>query len=272
MSTRSPALIVAARAILLALAALAATYAFVLSRPESRASQAAQRRYSCPMHPKVTAAGPASCPICGMALTETRSARLGQQEQARPDPSARAQGVVDVARRRIFSQEQRASAWVAGDRLVRALLYQDDLASLEPAERALFQTGGGPPVAVRLGQAPPVPWDARTSTVDFVVERNGPSLPAGATGSIELPAKPRTVLIVSSSAVLESSEGPYVFASADGRSFTRRPVAVGKTLNGLTAVVSGLREQERVIIRGAFFLDSQARLEAGPESVGADGQ
>src|SRR5712672_1313863 len=111
MSKRSPELIVAARAILLALAALAATYAFVLSRPESRASQAAQRRYSCPMHPKVTAAGPGSCPICGMALTETRSARLGQPE-ARPDPSARAQGVVDVARRRIFSQEQRASAWV----------------------------------------------------------------------------------------------------------------------------------------------------------------
>ena len=272
MSTRSPALIVAARAILLALAALAATYAFVLSRPESRTSRAAQRRYACPMHPEVTAAGPGSCPICGMALTETRVARLSPQEAARPDPGARALGVVDVARRRIFSQEQRASAWVAGDRTVRALLYQDDVASLEPAERAVFQAGSSPPVAVRLDPSPPAPWDARTSTVDFVLERKGPSLPAGTTGWVELRARPRTSLIVSSSAVLESSEGPYVFASADGGSFTRRPVAVGKTLNGLTAVVSGLREQERVIIRGAFFLDSQARLEAEPEPIAADRQ
>jgi len=272
MSTRPPSLVVAARAILLVLAAVAATFAFVLGRSDPRTSQGPKVRYVCPMHPDATAAVPGSCPICGMALSEVRGA-VAVREPERPDANLRQQGIVDVARRRVFSQEQRGSAWVAQDGSVRALLYQDEVASLEPGERAEFHAAGGaPPIAVRLGPRPPVSWDTRTSTVDFVVERTALPPRPGAVGWLELSARPRSVLIVSSAAVLDSSEGPYVLASADGRSFTRRPVAVGKTLNGLTTVLSGLREQERVLIRGAFFVDSQARLGAEPVPIDTAGQ
>src|SRR5215470_17876505 len=162
MSTRPPSLVVAARAILLVLAAVAATYAFVLARSDPQTSQV-KVRYVCPMHPEVTATAPGSCPICGMALSEVRGA-AAVREPARPDANLRQQGIVDVARRRVFSQEQRASAWVLDERSVRALLYQDEVASLEPGERAAFHAAGGaPPIAVRLGSNPPLPWDARTS-------------------------------------------------------------------------------------------------------------
>src|SRR5262249_3164010 len=142
MSTRPPRLVVAARAILLVLAAGAATYAFVLGRSNARTAQSSKVRYVCPMHPEATAAAPGSCPICGMALSEVRGA-VTAQEPARPDVNLRQQGIVDVARRRGFSQEQRASAWVAENGSVRALLYQDEAGSPDPGEWATFRVAGG---------------------------------------------------------------------------------------------------------------------------------
>ena len=269
MSTRSASAVAFVRAILLALAVAAAAYAFVFVRQDPAA--AAQRTYACPMHAEATAAGPGTCPICGMALAEVHKA-IAAPETARAESGLRQQGTIEIVRRRIFSQEQRASAWVATDHTVRALLYQDEVASLEPGERAAFSAGAAAPVSVRLGARPPVRWDARTSTVDFEVEGKSAPLHPGATGSLELPARPRSALVVSSSAVLESSDGPYLLASPDGRTFIRRHIAVGKTVNGLTSVIAGLREQERVMIRGAFFVDSQARFQAETESIAATGQ
>jgi hypothetical protein len=43
-------------------------------------------------------------------------------------------------------------------------------------------------------------------------------------------------------------------------------VEIGKVFYGLAVVLSGLRYQERVAIRGAFFLDAERRLRAAPGS------
>jgi multidrug efflux pump subunit AcrA (membrane-fusion protein) len=40
----------------------------------------------------------------------------------------------------------------------------------------------------------------------------------------------------------------------------RRPVRLGQAPDGLAVVLSGLEENERVVVRGAFFLDAERRL------------
>jgi hypothetical protein len=37
-------------------------------------------------------------------------------------------------------------------------------------------------------------------------------------------------------------------------------VRIGQSPDGLAVVVSGLEENERVVVRGAFFLDAERRL------------
>jgi hypothetical protein len=76
------------------------------------------------------------------------------------------------------------------------------------------------------------------------------------------------MLVVPSSAVLESSDGPYVLAySPADRTFTKRPVETGKVFTGFTAVVSGLREREVIVAMNAFFFDAERRMQSGFEQA-----
>jgi hypothetical protein len=273
MGARGSSPVVVVRAILLLLAAGAATAAFILTRQEApRGLAAAQRRYACPMHREVTSAVPGHCPICGMALSELPGGQaIPPAAEARV---ARRPGVLDTARRRIVSSEVRGPAWVQQDGAVRAVLYRDEIATLAPGERGVFRpaSAAGTGLEVRLGGAPAAPWDESTSTVDFRLE-GARTVAAGTTGWVELAARPREVLVVPSSAVLQSPDGPYVLvASGGGRAFTRRQVAIGRTLFGFAAIVAGLRENERIAARGAFFLDGEQRLGGDADSGAVEGR
>ena len=254
--------VVVARAVLLALAAAAAASGFLLARRDAATGAASARRFVCPMHPEVTAAAPAECPICGMALSEVRGgAALASW---REPPPVRLQAAFDVARRRVFSQDLHAPAEVTASGSVRVLLHADEVEGLEPGESGTFVPAAAPSLRarIRLAGAEPARADASTSWVEFHLERGQPPPPKGAAGWVELAARPRVVLVVPSNAVLQSPAGPYVYSSRDGRTFVRRPVTLGKTVFGLATVVSGLQEHERVATRTAFFLDAEARLGA----------
>jgi heavy metal-binding protein len=256
-------LVVAARAILLAVALGAVGAAVVLTRPEGR-GPAESRKYACPMHPQVTADVAGECPICGMELTRIGGAATSTFREPAPPTQP---GTLAVARRRIFSHELRAPAWVHGDGLVQALLYEDEIATLAPGERGTFVAFAAPGARFAVQRAgAQAAWDSSTATVDFQVQEKAPGVRVGMTGWLELAARPREALVVPQTAILESSDGPYVLAaSADGRTFTRRPVRIGRTVFGLTAVISGVSEGERIASRGAFFIDAEARLSPTPD-------
>ncbi len=220
------------------------------------------------MHPEVTADAPGECPICGMELTRIGG---GAISTFRETASPRQPGTVGVARRRIFSHELRAPAWLQGEGVVQALLYHDEIATLAPGERGTFLPLAAPGARFEVHRAgAQAPWDASTAMIDFQLEGKAPGLRVGTTGWLELAARPREALVVPQTAVLQSSDGPYVLAaSADGRTFTRRPVRIGRTLFGLTAVISGLSEGEWIASRSAFFLDAEARLVSGPSPSAA---
>jgi hypothetical protein len=250
-STPSSTLI-AARVAVLVLAAAAAVTAFHAGRSGGRPISSAEARYACPMHREATSGAPGQCPICGMALQP-----LVPAEPAADAPPVLQQGAIDVVRRRVFSYEVRAPASFRPDGTIEAAFFDDDLAALSPEERGEFHPASDPGAAVpvRLSSAPPSTWDASTSLVRFQPEKSAPAPQAPMPGWVQLPTRQRPTLVVPSSALLWSDEGPYVLGTEDARTFRRRPIRLGKDLYGFASVVFGLREEERIVARGAFFLD-----------------
>lgn len=258
--TRPTPLVVAVRIGMLVAAAGAVVGAFAVSRGcGDRPPATSGSDYACPMHPEVTSRSPGRCPICGMALAPTAARAPSATVVVEAPHTPR----FDLARRRVFAQELDAPAWVEEDGIGTALVYGDELAEWTESDAARFVPTRTPDqtIAVRPATDPPVPWDEGTSRVRF---RAGPGAtlpPAGTVGWVARPARAREVLVVPSSAILESARGPYVLAPpGDGREPEPRPVTIGKALSGVTTIVSGLREGERVVAGNAFFLDAERRL------------
>jgi hypothetical protein len=160
--------------------------------------------------------------------------------------------------------EVHAPAVVAADGEIVAQLYRDELASLAPDELAeLVPTATpGAPIKVRRDTMPPIVQDA-IARVGFRVEPGQPAPPAGQVGWLTLAYKTRAMLIVRSASIINSPDGPYVLVfSAAGGGLTKRRIEIGKDYSGMTAVVSGLRDKEFVVMANAFSLDAERRLQA----------
>jgi hypothetical protein len=266
------AFVLAGRVLLLLLTGLAVAAGVGLTRQRDRARALAEKSasvpYLCPMHPEVVSPVPADCPICGMALERASGA-----EKAASATAAESHRFAKVERR-VIAQVIREAAWTQGDGMIAVMFSRDELVGLSPGERALFFARASPAAgrpAFRLVEAP-IPRDATTVWVRFLLD--GKALPP-TTGWLQLDAKPRELLVVPESAVLYSGEGAYVLAAPpNGRTFTRRNIEVGRTLDaghvadlagdhfGLVVVLSGLAEGERVIASDTFLLDAERRLQA----------
>jgi hypothetical protein len=268
-------LVVMARVLLLLVAAGALASGIVLARAHDRAVLSSVERYFCPMHPEVVSSTPGDCPICGMALDLVTHSEPGVAAMMeRRDGVGRAE-------RRIVAQQLRAAAWVGTDRMGTAVLYQDDLVGLKPDEPAQFFGGAAPSMGIdaHLLPEPPMPVDSSTVKVRFrldaapAVQAPAAAEPKSDVGSLQISIRARELLVVPSSAVLYSAQGPYVLAAPEHEDmFARRPVEIGRILDsgyvGATAggtegsivILSGLREGERVVTANTFFVDAERRL------------
>jgi hypothetical protein len=158
----------------------------------------------------------------------------------------------------------RAPAWVEDDGGLIAILYGDEVEGLDRQGRGWFSPSSAPDAVapVAWDTLPPEPWDASTRRVGFRADGAVRPRP-GDVGWVRLPAMRRELNVVPRSAVLATGDGPYVLvASQEGR-LTPRPVELGRVLGDYAVVLSGLRLQERVSVRGAFLLDAERRLRSG---------
>jgi hypothetical protein len=254
------------RVMLALLAASAVVTAFVGAR--RRATTASANRYVCPMHPQVSAQGPDACPICGMALVLRAAGPPSAAVHAsevfalgadRPAPAA-----LDVARATVLGVpgEIRAPAWLDGTGLVTAIVHRDEARAIGSEDTAMFVPSGrtDSEVPVRVTADPRTDWDRTTTRLALHTTGAGPFPPAGP-GWVQFAPRPRRALVVPRSAILDLPDGAYVMVPApDRRSFERRRVVIGRVANGVAIVISGLREGEPVMIRGAFTLDAERRL------------
>ena len=275
-TTRSTPLVVVLRIALAALAAGAVVAAVLVSRGGT-ASQA--RRYVCPMHSEVTSSHPGDCPICGMALEVVDAAN----HAAMPgDPAA--SGAQDIAltalraseearrllrfsvapaRRNVLPAEVFAPAIAEADGTITAKLYRDELTTLAADEHAEFVPASAPDAPIKVQRDAQEPAIHTTmADVKFRPEA-GTAPPPGQVGWIKLAYKSRDMLVVRSSSVIHSAEGPYVLVfSAQKGNLTRRMVEFGKEWEGMTAIVGGVRDKEFVVMGDTFSFDAERRLQA----------
>jgi hypothetical protein len=205
---------------------------------------------------------------------ERSTAALRRGGDARALENLRRHDAIDFVRRRslLFDlRELRGPAWVEGDGTISAIFYDDQIAALSSDEPGTFRSSRAGRTAVpvrRTGEAA-VAWDRSTGCIRFRASEGGPHAvaDAGEVGWVEFARKPRDVLTVPASAVLQSSQGPYVLAASDDLTFEKRPIEVGETFAGLGVVVvlAGLQAQDRVVARGALFVDAERmqRAQAG---------
>jgi hypothetical protein len=278
--------VVIGRLLLLLVAAAAVASAFVLSRRHDRAVSRLGGHYVCPMHPDATSRTPGDCPICRMALEPVDTARPGAPSATAADPapgsvtdpasetglasstfpeptSLPSYKLVAAATRRIVAREVHAPAWLEPGGIVVAVLYKDELAGLARGEHGLFFRAAAPTagVDVRPTAEPPAEWDPATFRVRFRVDPGAPGLDPGDVGWVKLAARRRELLVVPSAAIVNSPQGAYVLvASMDGQTFSKRYLETSRVFSGFAVVLSGLREEERVVVGNTFFLDVERRL------------
>jgi len=291
--------IVALRVLLLVVAAGALAVAIAVGvrgrqSDVAEVAEVAAVRYACPMHREVRAAGPGECPICRMALEQIGRPAGGRTRGSGPDvadlaavENVRKHNVVDFVRKRsllVPARELRGPAVVDPDGAVSALFYDDEIVALALDETGVFipTATPGAPLVVRRLAGPSAPSDTSTAWIRFRFERPTGRAPArgfappvgpgtrasptpgrpGQVGWLELAPRPRQVLAVPASAILQSPEGPYVLAwTGVGFNFEKRPITIGETFSkqGFAVVLSGLRVDERVVSRATFFLEADRR-------------
>src|SRR6185437_10110666 len=197
--------------------------------------------------------------------------------------NVRRHNIVDFVRRRTLlvpSRELRGPASVGADGVVTALFYDDEIAALAADEAGTFTPTDAPERRFTVERLADVAarWDRSTSRIRFRLVQSGAKQtpappPAGQAGWLELEPRPRQVLTVPASALLESPEGPYVLAwTGSGFNFEKRRIEIGETFlkQGWVVVLSGLRVNERVVGRATFFVEADRRAAAGgsaPESA-----
>jgi len=243
----TPPLVIAGRLVLLLLAGVATVWAFAFSGARDHApGGAAEHVHAHSEH--AHSEEPAASPV--FMLAESANAQNYK--------------VIGTAEARTFVLSVRAPAWLEAEGRVSAVLRNDELSGLLPGEHAFFFPATAPArgIAVRLTAEPPAPWDGSTSQVRFRFDARASGLGPGGVGWVELAARPRQLLVIPSSALLYSPEGPYVLAAgADGRTFSARRVEIGTVSRGLAAVLSGLRDGEPIVVGSAFSWDAERRLQ-----------
>jgi multidrug efflux pump subunit AcrA (membrane-fusion protein) len=78
---------------------------------------------------------------------------------------------------------------------------------------------------------------------------------------VHLPAEVR--LVAPRSALIDTGTRHVVYVETAPNSFTARNVTPGTSSSDLVAILDGLKEGERVVAQGAFFIDSQSQLSGG---------
>ncbi|MEK6672359.1 MAG: efflux RND transporter periplasmic adaptor subunit, partial [Nitrospirota bacterium] len=103
--------------------------------------------------------------------------------------------------------------------------------------------------------------DEKTRTVKarVTVDNSGGLLKPGMFATVSIISdKTEKVIVVPTSAVQREGENTIVFVARDESTFEKRVVTIGPEVSGYHQVLSGLKEGEQIVTKGAFILKSEA--------------
>jgi membrane fusion protein, copper/silver efflux system len=81
---------------------------------------------------------------------------------------------------------------------------------------------------------------------------------------VEFPSASSPALVVPADAIVDSGLRKTVFVDRGNGQFEPRLVETGRRLGDDVEVTKGLAADERIVISGTFFIDSESRMKAKP--------
>jgi cobalt-zinc-cadmium efflux system membrane fusion protein len=129
----------------------------------------------------------------------------------------------------------------------------------QPVEISLLAPASQPVRSVISWIAPVV--DPQTRRIQFRAELANPDLafkPQMTARMRVLDRQSAPAVAVPSVAVIHDGDEAHCYVASGPRTLTLRRLTIGRTENGLTEVLAGLRPGDRVVARGAIFVDALA--------------
>lgn len=160
----------------------------------------------------------------------------------------------------LFQLADLSSVWLV------AQVYEFELARLrvgQPAEGTVSSLPGEALKGRVVFIEPVLDRDTRSARVRIVLPNPEGKLRPGmfANATIRLSASPR--LVVPRSALIDTGTRRVVYVEISPNTFAARNVTPGSVSGDRVEILDGLKEGERVVAQGNFFLDSQAQLAGG---------
>lgn len=154
--------------------------------------------------------------------------------------------------RNAFKILNNASLWVDGQ------IYEKDLQAISGKPSVQFKTASyGNDIftgkLMYIGEV--VESESRTIKVRAVINNHKGKLKPEMYGEMMIPVnKNITGIVVESESVVRENNSDYVFVAVNDTSFEKREVETGFTSGGKIEIVDGLKEDERIVSKGTFFL------------------
>ena len=73
-------------------------------------------------------------------------------------------------------------------------------------------------------------------------------------GMVKLSDREASLIRIPTTAILQEEDAMYVLVEEAERTYRKQPIEAGQSEDGKTVVLSGLREGERIVVKGAFYL------------------
>jgi len=156
--------------------------------------------------------------------------------------------------------------WVLAD------VYEMDLARVHVGDPVTFETDGlpGRTFSGRIEfVSPTVSSETRTARARIALANADGALKPGMFGRVEITAHGRAVLSVPSEAVIRTGREDYVFLARAGGRFEPRRVHVGSEAGERSEILHGIAAGDTVVASASFLIDSESRLKAAIEGLGA---
>jgi membrane fusion protein, heavy metal efflux system len=144
-----------------------------------------------------------------------------------------------------------SSVWAVGD------IYEKDLSATKPGEKA----------EVALNAYPGQNWTGRVGVVSDAVDpatrmlhvrvvlpNTDGRIKPGLFGAIRLLRSSAQGILVPSGAVIREGDSAYIFVSSGNGHYVRRDVKLGRSVDGMLEIVSGLNPGDTIVSEGALLL------------------
>jgi len=151
------------------------------------------------------------------------------------------------------------SVWIDGQ------IYEKDLSKVQQKTNAVFTTTSYPDLTftgriISIGQI--VDEQSRTITVRGEFNNAHHRLKPNMFGELNIPVGTGThALLIPEEAVVQDAGEHYVFVQTSDTTFEKRTVMTGTSVDSLIEIKEGLKENDRIVSRGAFYLKSDLKKE-----------